>query len=532
MTMIWGGLPYYADDVARIISDTSSTFLKTNENTQIDYINQRITILQNLRDTLRNSEEAFYNALNLKGASSKDKIKELQERVEEINSCNRRFSVDIFVQNFLKDPEIITSLDKITTNAVNNALSSIKWTISDIAGTNEQEWISSIVRLFSSLIGVQRASGSYSRNYFTDIENQGLQRILTVERVIDSNNEEFFKISFKENTRVSTELRQKITEVIRRYTHTHIAETQSAFQNIVTKKILEYVQGSSSLMANCIRHEIMVNLDRYDLTRSLSSLKGFLQEVWSNAMLSFLFGRPGSSTPTGNIRNLIDNKAEIPVDAVLKNFNFQIKSFNLINGKYEIKETDKEIGTFLINRAQLDNSELLLLFFGSFQFNQPFKDAQLQTKRMTIDDYRDNIYSKFQSVIEQLEPVFQANVDKIVRIDNVFKGDKGYIFGKEKLYFNTFFIVNQHFVPASAMVDAIIRELNLINAKEILKFHLNAISTKENPDGTTLESVIKEGGRAKRYSGSILKVANLVKISYTINFDFDQIINNAYNWVA
>ena len=88
-------------------------------------------------------------------------------------------------------------------------------------------------------------------------------------------------------------------------------------------------------MANCIRHEIMVNLDRYDLTRSLSSLKGFLQEVWSNAMLSFLFGRPGSSTPTGNIRNLIDNKAEIPVDAVLKNFNFQIKSFNLINGKYE-----------------------------------------------------------------------------------------------------------------------------------------------------------------------------------------------------
>ena len=43
MTMIWGGLPYYADDVARIISDTSSTFLKTNENTQIDYINQRIT---------------------------------------------------------------------------------------------------------------------------------------------------------------------------------------------------------------------------------------------------------------------------------------------------------------------------------------------------------------------------------------------------------------------------------------------------------------------------------------------------------
>lgn len=79
------------------------------------------------------------------------------------------------------------------------------------------------------------------------------------------------------------------------------------------------------------------------------------------------------------------------------------------------------------------------------------------------------------------------------------------------------------------MVDGIIQELNATQARQIIKFTLNKIST--TPEVNTLQSIIEENGRKKRYAGDVFKVANLVKISYTINFDFDKIVEQAYNWV-
>lgn len=430
--MIWGGLPYYADDVNAIIEATSATYLKTNSDDKIDYIEERLLTLKNLRQTLEASEEAFYTILNIDGATSKEKIKNLQNRIDEINNANGKFSVENFIKNFLSDPTVVSMLDEITTSAVDAALSSIEWTFKDVSGTTEEELISGIIKEFSDKIHRNNEKGNYS-NYFTNVEKQGLQRILKVERIINTN-EEYFRISIKEGQKVSSDLKNKLLEVIRRTTHTRLAETKNQFKEAVVKKILEYTKSSSSLMASCLRHEVYVNAEKYDLTRSLSSLKGFLQEVWSNAMLSCLFGKPGFSTPTGNIKNLIDNKAQIPIDAVLKNFNFQIKSFTLENGKYEINENNKEIATFITNRAQISNSELLVLFFGSYQFNQPFTNEEYQTDNMTIEEYTNNIYDKFRQISSQFEPLFQSYVDKIVRIDNVFRGDRGYLFGKEKLY--------------------------------------------------------------------------------------------------
>lgn len=531
--MIWGGLPNYATDVENLINAVNNNFIP-KDGSDVEFIDQRKQALIDLRDLLVASELSFFSQLNITKKSPKECLEQLQKRIIEIEEKNKEFSIDALEQKFLNDPTIIAMLDKITTNAVNAALSSIDWTFEDLVGRPENEFIDYIIDNFSNRIMKRSLETGRMNNYFANIDKQGLKRILKITRSTTKDN--YFHIEIKADESVSIELRNKLLEVIRDETHTKQANTSTEFKQKVIKSLLAYITSTSNNeLARYLYHELDVNFDRYDLTRNLSSLKGFLQESWTNALLSYLFGQPGESIPTGNLQNLLDNKAEIPVDAVLRTFNFQIKSWNLINGKYEINESNKEIGTFIKQRAQITSTDLLMLFFSSYQFNQPFSDAIPENPNsMTHKEYSENIYSRFNPTAMKLEPVFQSYVDKIVRIDNVFRGyaddnqGGGFLFGKEQLYFNTFFIINDKIIPASAMIQAIIDTLNQKTDSDVLKFQINSISETRNVN--TFEDIIIANQRKKRYSEDYEKVANLVKISYTITFDFNEILNNAYKW--
>ena len=128
-----------------------------------------------------------------------------------------------------------------------------------------------------------------------------------------------------------------------------------------------------------------------------------------------------------------------------------------------------------------------------------------------------------------LEEIFNSYTDRIIRLDSTFRSNQLPIFKQEKLYYNTFFIINDRIIPASTLVQCIIDSMDQQRDNHLIRFLLNKISNAQ-PGVNTFESIIMEDpdARKKRYSGSALNVANLIKISYKIQFNFDRILDMAY----
>lgn len=523
---IWGGLPANREEVESVINRTSVNFSLKNDEGEVTFLDTRKSELIDLRNTLESSEMSFFkDVLKLSSGSPASCLRELKNRIDQLCSINAAFSIESIQQRFLSDPQVISSLDKITTEAVNNALSSITWTFEDQVGITEKDVEGDIIQYFSDMIQTKSASTGRATGYFADLEGQGLRRILKIERITDEN--EYFHIEIKAGERVSTDLKQKLLEVIRKYTKTKQAETKGEFQLLVRNKFNDLLQEAGSgnnILVQCLSYEINKNVENYDLNRSLSSLKGFLEEVWVNAVVSAVCGGPGQTLPTGNIRQLVGSRSEIPVDMVLRGYNFQIKSYTLRGGQYETLEKGKMIGDFIQNRAQMSGSELLIQFFGTYQFNQPFKGSEWNQE--SVQRYANEVYSNFDVSPGTWEPIFNSYVDRIIRIDNVFQGDRE-PFMNEQLYYNTFFMINSDPVPASVMVQCIIDSMEEQQDKDLIRLSVEDISSPDS-GGTTFEQIVAGGKRNKRYSGSTISVANLIKISYKITYNFDEIINRAY----
>lgn len=532
--MIWGGLPMYAFDVGELIARSSAAFEVVDGKDNL-YLNQRKAELEGLQKTLEAAEMSFFNTvLHLDAATPTAALLEFQKRITEIEQQNREFSLEEIQNSIFSDLDIIATLDNITTEAVDRALSSIDWEFDDIEDQEPfADDIDRVIALFTSIVtqGTDGKSGYFAKS---SLENaKGLRRILEVSRGEKDN---IFKVSIKEGEHVSSKLKNKLLKVIQNYTQKTVSQSKEEFKELVRKKLLLYVfHGGDSNIKSCLNYEIKARIDEYDLSRSFSSLKGFLQEIWTNAMASAIIGTPGTAFATGNVRNLA-TKQEIPVDMVLGGFNFQIKSYDLKNGHYEIRETQKEIGEFIKNRAQMNMSDLLIQFFGSYQFNQPFTKTSNDIIKSYVDEldwYRSSVYSQFEEVMAGLEPVFNSYTDRIIRLDSTFQGDRGPFFTEQQLYFNTFFVINNKIVPGSVMTQCIIESMEeqAAQQQEVIKFHLDKIS-KPVAGTNTLEEVILNNpdkkSRDNRFAGNVIDVANMIRISYRITFDFDTILNKAY----
>lgn len=526
--MIKGGLPIRAKEVENIINNTSARFLGEKQNLKLDeieFFHTRIRALEDLQQVVLQSELSFFNQLDINNGTPAERLKELQQRVDEINKINGKINFDDIYNFLLQDPQVVLTFSQLTAEAINVAFSSINWTFQDAVGiTEEEKYIEFLIAQFSSYLGGD------NKSYFANIASKGkgdpgkgIRRIFNIgfDSVTGT-----FSLSMKDNTEIDSRFKNRLIKVLEGYTQSKRIKSQKEFKKLITTKILDYIHSTDTEFATYLSNEISSNYDKYDLNRSLVSLRGFLQEVLTNALLDKLFGGKNISIPTGNIRNIITG-AEIPIDAVVNEFHFQIKRYSLEKGKYTIKDK-KEAGTFIAKELEINQGEvstLLLQLFGSYKFNQPFKDETIISTNnpMTVQEYADSIYSKFQPAIYKLDSLFKAYSDKILRIDNTFQSANP-LFGTEQLYYQTFFIINGQFVPASAMLQAIIESLHQTTEAQAMEFILDDVQISDNK-GKTFEDIIKEHNfDDKRYSKNLESVANAVSLSYHINLDFDNII--------
>ena len=520
-------LPTTAAEVKNIL-ERSSVIGAIPDNTDLSKIsvfNTQINALQSLYDITYNQAISFFNSIDIKEGSLGERIIALQNRLTEIEQA-ARINYNQLFNTVMSNPKIVSTLDTINNEGVDAALQSVEWNLGDLTGKDEDQVYDLIIEQFSQMIQAEdKKSG-----YFTNLSGKGLRRILEIQFDETTN---IINIKFKEGQKISSELKNKLMNVITQYTHTKMISSKDLFKKLVTDSLLNFLSTKSSLLASCIRHEIYVNYDKYDLSRNFSSLRGFLQEVWVNALVSAVMGRAGSSIPTGNIRTAVTN-GEIPIDMVLREANFQIKKFTLDQeGNYQIKNSGRA-GNFIADYAPDSLSELLIELFGSYQFNQPFSNEVKisPNNTMSVSDYSSDIYSKFDEIIteENMEQVFQSSMDKIMRIDKIFSGNTGFVFAKEQMYFNTFFFVNDMIIPACTMIKSIIKSIENTELKRMLNFTMTNISSPVQNEGT-LEAVIlsdpTENWSKKRYAGSAQSIANSISLSYKVDINFTDLFNDA-----
>ena len=520
-------LPTTAAEVKNIL-ERSSAIGAIPDNTDLSKIsvfNTQINALKNLYNITYNQAISFFNSISIKEGSLGERIKTLQNRLTEIEQA-ARINYNQLFKAVMSNPKIISTLDKIDTESVDNALQSVEWDLGDLTGKDKEQVYDLIIDQFSQMIQAEdKKSG-----YFTNLSGKGLRRILEIQFDETTN---IINIKFRDGQKISSELKNKLINVITQYTHTKMATSKDSFKKLVTDALLNCLSTKSSLLASCIRHEIYVNYDRYDLSRSFASLRGFIQEVWINALVSAVMGRAGSSIPTGNIRTAVTN-GEIPIDMVLREAKFQIKKFTLDQeGNYQIKNSGRA-GNFITDYAPDSLSKLLIELFGSYQFNQPFSsEVKISPNNtMTVSEYSSDVYSKFDEIIteENMSQVFQSSMDKIMRIDKIFSGDTGFLFAKEQMYFNTFFFVNDMIIPACTMIKSIINSIENTESKRMLNFTMTNISSPVQNEGT-LEAVIlsdpTENWSKKRYAGSAQSIANSISLSYKVDINFTDLFNDA-----
>lgn len=520
-------LPTTAAEVKDIL-DRSSAIGAIHENTDLSKIsvfNTQINALKNLYDITYNQAMSFFNSISIKEGSLGERLKTLQNRLREVEQA-ARINYNQLFKAVMSDPKIVSTLDKINTEGVNTALQSVEWNLGDLTGKDEDQVYDLIIEQFSQMIQAEdKKSG-----YFTNLSGKGLRRILEIQFDETTN---IINIKFKEGQKISAELKNKLINVITQYTHTKMVTSKDSFKKLVTDALLNCISTKSSLLASCIRHEVYVNYDKYDLSRSFASLRGFIQEVWVNALVSAISGRAGSSIPTGNIKTAVTN-GEIPIDMVLREAKFQIKKFTLDqDGNYQIKDSGRA-GNFITDYAPDSLSKLLIELFGSYQFNQPFssKVKISPNNTMPVSKYSSDVYSKFDEIIteENMSQIFQSSMDKIMRIDKIFSGDTGFLFAKEQMYFNTFFFVNDMIIPACTMIKSIINSIENTESKRMLNFTMTNISSPVQNEGT-LEAVIlsdpTENWSKKRYAGSAQSIANSISLSYKVDINFTDLFNDA-----
>lgn len=263
-----------------------------------------------------------------------------------------------------------------------------------------------------------------------------------------------------------------------------------------------------------VMYQFRSKISSYDLNSSAASIKGFLGEVRTAAFLDYLCKRNGSSVPIGNVRQIVNGNlgGEIAIDVLLRGCGFQVKNYRLSkdgSATFVHRET-MGLGNFVIDRMRPEAgiAKMLSELFGSWAFNQPTDDATTQYHQ---------IYNRF----EQYDPsqVFDGYMDNILKISDQFQANMK-AFAKEGLYFNTFFVIGDKFVPSSEMLTAIIRSLQTAKGERLISSSYNIIAPNAGGERWSMNN--------QQTSTSAVDLANRGKISWTITVNLSEILERAY----
>lgn len=501
-----GPLPNTATQVAEL----QNSFLRLRKNNEynLDFFRDTVLRLYNLKQKVEAEENRFYSAMNL--PNGERGLKVLQERLDRLNSDPGFRSMSNLSDSFF-DKLVDYAITGINYDEpfeiILNDPNMQKDFFESTAGENIEQ---DIVSVFIDALNKARPK---SKSKGLDLE------IATVAHQISSSTKRGLRtyISSLElvNGTIPPQIKMKAKDLPqswRRRLETDynislkgnkqpivLALKDWLSKNIKDQEILSYVM-----------YQFNNNIDKYAINKSYAAVKGFLGEVRTAAFLDYLCGRMGVAIPAGILKTANAN-TDIPIDIVLESFGFQVKNYQLTkNGAVNLirrSESSMSMGNFIELRLKPDEQikDILTEFFGSYQFNQPIEDA--------TPLYR-SIYKRFE-IGDRVKGIFDGYLDNILKISEDFSVENSDIFGKQQLYFNTFFVISDRIVPSSYILQQIINELEQ-NSKEAITSSYY-ISSSE-PD----ENVWLYTNRIAK--GNLVDYANKIKVHWNITLNLNKIL--------
>lgn len=286
-----------------------------------------------------------------------------------------------------------------------------------------------------------------------------------------------------------------------------------------------------------VEQEMMSQSSRmtYDVNRSISSIIGYLGEVHLNVLLKILLGDKNATVQnTGNLRDTVKNE-EIGIDTILNGYGFQVKNYNIINGRLSFDDKHAYTGSMssLMSRMMGDlpmhYDQMIAELYGTVQFNQPYNPQ---------DNPENDTYNECYEQMKTLAKgdaieYFRYNIDRISRIDQAFSVKDHPIFGNTDLYFNTFFFVDKKLVPSSAILKTIIRVLdNKIN-ESAYRFQMK-VKFEQQPNYYT--SIIEPSANGVRPDVPTLfgnsGILSHIGVQVDYSFDLQTILSEALQSIS
>ena len=518
--LIWP--PYRVADVVHI---QNAVFSYGRDITQTDLYKGTIDQLERLAEKLYIKEQEFFQAINVSG------LAELQRRLDTLNSDPgfAAMTTGYEAEEGISNQQLVQS--------------GISWgeigDVFDLSFSQSPDMQEAIEQLFpelqeievNDLIGFlqEHRKGDVKRIYKShSIEKlRGLSKVFGTICPKYKDGKVVAEVTL--NKRLSKTWKQRLEK-----------DYNLLFENMPTQQELLWGWLDKNIkneeIKSYVKYQFDKNISKYDLNRSHASVKGFLGEVKTNAFFCYLMKDYNATIPTGNIINM--SKKEIPIDMVLKGFNFQIKNYTIDQGE-TLFSYEQGADSFVESRMAAESplKEILIGFFGSYTYNKPVDSEGGET-------YKEQVYERFNKALNgtnsRVTDILDLYLDDIMKVGSIFQTKNSDLFSEEgKKWYNTFFVIGSTFVPSSAIVYAMREELEN-KYRTVVKTNytfqdkddskVNYESNDLSEQGLTNLKVwpgVVEGG----FSGA-RHMANRVKIKAEITLNIPMIMESAVRVAA
>ena len=491
--------------------------------------------LTTIREEVWNREQAFYGKLGVTDYSHlNQKIKKVQDTYKEMLPEGKIMEAIREKFDFIKDLKSAT--DEEIADAVEQTVNTF---LSEEFANNP------------SLFNQTRGDTLLGNPHQEDAVLFYLQKFLTTQKgerfitkrggskvglgkIIVGYNTKTNKVSASmSGVRLSSDFKKKLsTELNKIITANRASETP-----INDKKINVYSLDPKAYreQVNAIIHKfigkeerkgslININMAQYDLNRSISSTIGYLGELRATLILQDL--APNVHTRgTGNLRDAAKGH-EIPIDVVCAANGFQIKNYTLDESSVTFSNRLSSV-SWIQNRMQLsgDLKDMLITLFGIYQYNQPIHPKQnedggyTKTPPKRLEEY-DALYSNIKGLVYELKDLYDSRIPQMMKISDEFSVNGDPMFHSRRLYFNTFFWINKHLVPASWILDRIIESFSRKTEQKIISSYSFELNNKMK------YAYLGREHRLNGLSYNFVDMAKKVKAEYNITINLSEFIKD------
>lgn len=493
-----GTMPNTAGQVAEL----QTSFFDLGRDKNIAYYYDTAIRLETLQEKVEQAEKNFFRRL---GVSD---IGELQKRLDVLNK-DPGFKSMLNLDGTEFDNIVNAAFNKIDpTQPMEFIIENNKALQEELEKFGEEITVQEFIKVLNEIPNIEVANHTKIRNYKKN-SKQGLGSYLGEISIVKNSSPLKVKITTKKEDEIFKVLPRKWQSRLEEFYDLKLANYDIFI--LIKNKVLGMIKDSE--LRGYVEYQLTENKNKYDLNDSKASIKGFLGEVHAAATIDYLFNNKGLAIPTGKIKNL--QGREIPIDIIFEEYGFQVKNYRLIEGSFKnIRREGDAMGAanFITERLRPSASiaDIMIDFFGSYQFNQPIENAS--------DRYK-QIYARF-SQNELTSKIFNGYLDNILKISDDFSSINNLgIFKTPNLYFNTFFIIGDKIVPSSKILQAI---------KEVLVDFGN----KKNSISSRFWISAPDGGITWKTNATFTgtpstELANQVKINWLIELKVSDILNKA-----